>query len=205
MDTIVAQTMQALKRNHMGAHYVQTAADVVPLLETLLNEGDVVAMGGSVTLDQCNVLAHLRGGRYQLLDRYAPDLTREQVETLFRKAFFADAYLTSSNAITQDGALVNADGNANRVAAMAYGPTKVIVVAGVNKIVPDEAAALRRIESVAAPMNAKRLHCQTPCATTGTCAHCSGPGRICCTYVTHRQQRKDGRIQVILVNETLGY
>lgn len=204
MEERVKRTIAALQKHQMGAQYVETAADVVRVLEGMLHEGDVVTVGGSVTLGQCGVLEHLRSGRYSFLDRYEDGA---DVDEIFRDAFYADAYITSTNAVTEDGLLVNMDGNANRVAAMAFGPARVVVVAGINKIVPDEPAAQKRIHAVAAPKNAARLHCDTPCAKTGKCENCrrDNPGSICCTYVAQGMQRKPGRIQVILVGESLGY
>ena len=121
------------------------------------------------------------------------------------RPFFADCYLTSCNAVTEQGELYNVDGNANRVAAMTYGPKSVICVVGYNKIVPNLEAAVARVEQVAAPANAVRLHRKTPCTVTGRCEDCHSPDRICCTTVIHRQQRVPGRIKVILVGEELGY
>ena len=111
----------------------------------------------------------------------------------------------SSNAVTEEGELYNVDGNSNRVAALAYGPDSVIVVAGCNKIVPDIAAAVERVKKIAAPVNATRLHCSTPCAKTGECMNCHSDGRICCNYLVSAQQRHQDRIKVILVGEELGY
>ena len=209
LDELLLQRMErtaaALEKNRMEAHLVATKEEVVPLIRSLLAPGDVVSVGGSVTLDECGVLGLLRCGDYQFLDRYAPGLTADEIGEIYRKSFFADAYLCSSNAVTENGELYNVDGNANRVAAMTFGPKKVILVVGVNKIVPDLAAAERRVQEIAAPANAKRLSCKTPCAATGKCADCAGDGRICCTAVIHRQQRVPGRIKVILVGEPLGY
>lgn len=122
-----------------------------------------------------------------------------------REAFFADTYLTSTNALTEEGELYNVDGNGNRVAAMLFGPKQVIVVAGYNKIVADMEAACRRIEKIAAPANVVRLGLSAPCAQTGECMHCHSEGRICCDYVRMGMQRTPGRIKVIIVGEPLGY
>ena len=199
------RTAKALEKNRMDAYIVSSREEVVPLIRSLLHPQDTVAVGGSVTLDECGVLELLRCGDYQFLDRYAPGLSGEEIGEIYRKSFFADAYLCSSNAVTENGELYNVDGNANRVAAMTFGPKQVILVVGVNKIVPDLAAAERRVQEIAAPANCKRLSCKTPCGVTGKCADCSGDGRICCTAVIHRQQRVPGRIKVILVGEELGY
>lgn len=199
------RTAKALEKNRMEAYLVGSKEEVLPLIRSLLHPQDVVAVGGSATLDECGVLELLRCGDYQFLDRYAPGLSADEIGEIYRKSFFADAYLCSSNAVTENGELYNVDGNANRVAAMTFGPKQVILVVGVNKIVPDLAAAERRVQEIAAPANCKRLSCKTPCAATGKCADCAGDGRICCTAVIHRQQRVPGRIKVILVGEELGF
>lgn len=159
-------------------------------------------------------MALLRSGRYQFLDRYAPGLTREEIEEIYRRSFFADAYLCSSNAVTMNGELYNVDGNSNRVAAICYGPRSVIMVVGCNKIVRDIPAAVIRVKRRSAPANVARLRCDTPCAKTGACAGiqregmtdgCGVDGRICCNYLVSARQRVPGRIKVILVGEELGY
>lgn len=201
----VARTIQALKKNHMEAYYLPTKQDVVPALAKLLHPGDTVAVGGSQTLAQCDVLKLLRSGEYEFLDRYQEGLSAEELGEVFRDAFYADAFVTSTNAVTENGELYNKDGTGNRVSAMIFGPKSVIVVAGINKIVPDLHAAARRVKTVAAPLNAKRLSCKTPCAVTGECADCSSDARICCSTVILHQQRIAGRIKVLLVGEELGY
>ncbi len=202
---VIENTMVALEKNKMKAYFVETKEEVVGLLQSLLKEGDVLASGGSMTLAECGVIKLLQSGKYKYLDRSTPNLTDEEITKVFRDSFFADAYITSSNAITQDGALVNVDGNANRVAAISFGPSKVYVVAGINKIVSDENAAFERVRNIAAVKNVNRLGAKTPCSVTGKCENCASPSRICCTYVVHRQQRHINRINVILVNENLGY
>lgn len=199
------RTAAALRKNNMEAYCLQSAAEVVPFVKTLLHSGDVVAAGGSMTLTETGVMDLLACGEYQYLNRMAPGLSAEDIGKIYRDCFSADCYFSSSNAITEDGALYNVDGNANRVAAMTFGPKKVIVVAGYNKIVRDITEAEHRVKEIAAPANAKRLSCKTPCAETGQCLNCHSPARICCTTVIHRQQRIAGRIHVILVAENLGY
>ncbi len=202
---LIENTIKALEKNKMNAFYVQKKEDVCALIQTILTEDDVVASGGSVTLNECGVLDLLRSGKYKYLDRAAPNLSAEEIGKIMRDAFFADVYLTSTNALTQDGALVNIDGNANRVAAITFGPKKVIVVVGANKITTDEQSAFERIRNIAAPKNAKRLDLKTPCSVTGKCENCASAQRICCAYTVHRQQRHVGRINVIIVNEDLGF
>ena len=209
LDTVVAN----LRKNHLNPQVVATKADVMPLVERLLNEGDTVAVGGSVTLDETGVIDLLRSGNYRFLDRYAEGLTREQTEEIFRRSFFADAYLCSSNAITEQGELYNVDGTGNRIAAIAYGPKKVIVVAEVNKIVKDLEEAARRVKLCAAPLNTQRLGIETYCNKVGHCMKvdggmtdgCPSDRRICCSYLITGYQRQTDRIHVILVEEECGY
>ena len=150
------------------------------------------------------------------MDHIATGLTRAQALDVMRQSFLADVFICSANAITQQGELYNVDGNGNRVSAMIFGPKSVIVVAGVNKIVPDLSAAVQRVKAIAAPQNAKRLGCQTPCAKTGQClalqqgktglcSGCSAPQRICSSYTVLGWQQQKGRIKVILCGEELGY
>ena len=198
----IERTMEALRKNRMEAYYVKTKEEVVPLIEQLCQPGENVAAGGSVTLAECGVMAHLASGRYNFWDRYAPGVDSGE---MMHKAFNADSYFSSSNAITENGELYNIDGNGNRVAAMIYGPKQVIVVAGYNKIVTDMAEAEARLEKIASPANVMRLDLPAPCKTTGQCMHCRSEGRICCQFVKMGFQRNAGRIKVILVGEELGY
>ncbi len=192
----------ALEKNNVDAFIVQTTSEVVPLVRSLLPKGGVVSSGGSVTLSQCGVIELLKSGEYDYLDRTAPDA---DVHTLLRRVFSADAYLASANALTEQGEIYFMDGTANRVSAIAFGPASVILVVGRNKIVEDLEQARLRNERVSAPANCRRLSCKTPCATSGTCANCASPERICCSEMVLYQQRVRGRIKVVLVNEPLGY
>ncbi len=191
-----------LTKNGMETFVVDSAKDVVPLVESLVKDGATVSFGGSVSLDETGVLDHLRSGRYTCLDRDAPGVDRDEV---LRQTFFADAYFTSANAITQNGEIYQVDGNGNRVAAMAFGPKQVIVVAGRNKIVADIPAAKLRVAQVAAPPNGRRLNLDTPCAITGVCSDCRSKQRMCSIETITKRQRDPNRLKVILVNEELGY
>lgn len=214
--TKVEKTVEALCKNNMQAYFVPTKADALQKVKELLNEGDVVTHGGSVTLAECGITELLKSGSYNYLDRSVPGLTREQIEEIYRKAFFSDVYLTSANAITENGMLFNTDGNSNRVAAIMYGPKSVVVVAGYNKIVKDLDEAFLRLRTVASPKNTQRLNCATYCAKTGKCVSmndpdakigdgCGSTQRICCNYVVSAFQRRKDRIKVIIVGEELGY
>lgn len=201
----IERTLENLKRNNMQAFYVEAKNQVADKLQELLQEGDTVSCGGSMTLFEAGIIDQLRSGRYNFLDRYKPDLTPAQIGDVFIGAFSADAYVCSSNAITENGELYNVDGNSNRVAAMLFGPKSVIIVAGHNKIVKNIEEAAERVRSIAAPANAVRLNCKTPCVQTGYCGNCKSEDRICCNYVVMGQQREKGRIKVVIVGEELGY
>ena len=212
----IETTMQNLRLNKMEPYFVQTSAEACEKVRELLEKGCTVSCGGSVTLKQTGVYDLISSPDYAFLDRSAPGLTREQVEEIYRKTFFADAFVTSTNALTENGELYNVDGNSNRVAAILYGPKSVIVVCGVNKIVKNIDEAINRVKTKAAPPNTVRLNIDTYCAKTGQCVSlgkenpemcegCHGDGRICCNYVVCAQQRHVNRIKVIIVNEELGY
>ena len=212
----IETTMQNLRLNKMEPYFVQTSAEACEKVSELLENGCTVSCGGSVTLKQTGVYDLISSADYDFLDRSAPGLTREQVEEIYRKTFFADAFVTSTNALTENGELYNVDGNSNRVAAILYGPKSVIVVCGVNKIVKNIDEAINRVKTKAAPPNTVRLNIDTYCAKTGQCVSlnkenpemcegCHSDGRICCNYVVCAQQRHVNRIKVIIVNEELGY
>lgn len=198
----INRTIENLQGNKMDAYFVKTAAEVVPLIATLCAEGETVTTGGSMTLKDLGVLTHLASGRYNYLDRFAKGA---DVAAIFRQAFSCDTYVMSSNAITEMGELYNVDGIGNRVAALAFGPKSVIVVAGYNKLVPDLDAARNRVREVAAPANALRLDCKVPCKVIGSCRDCRSDDRLCCDYLITAMQRDKGRIKVIIVGEQLGY
>lgn len=214
--TRVEKTMEALRKNNMPAYFVATKAEAAEKVRELLNNGETVTHGGSMTLAECGITELLKSGDYNYLDRSAPGLSREQVQEIYRKAFFCDTYLTSANAITENGMLFNTDGNSNRVAAIVFGPKSVIVVAGYNKIVKDLDEAFLRLRTIASPKNTQRLNCATYCAKTGKCVSlndpdakmgdgCKSEQRICCSYVVSAYQRVKDRIKVIIVGEELGY
>lgn len=211
MELRIRRTMDALEKNNMNAYYAPASDDAVRIVETLLQEGDTISCGGSVTLDASGVKALMRSGRYRFLDREAVQTDAERQE-IYRKTFSADAFLTSSNAITERGELYNIDGGGNRVAAMLFGPKKVIVVAGYNKIVRDLDAAQAYVKGITTPANALRLHIDTPCthaACPGTdgnmCSGCRSENRICSLYTVMARQRVKGRVHVILIGEEIGY
>lgn len=196
--------IKAFEKRSIEAHYCSTSAGAKEMVLSLMKEGSTVSWGGSMTLHDMSLFEALEKGDYKLLDRSKAKDPGE-ADMIYHQALSADYYLMSSNAITLDGKLVNIDGNGNRLAALIYGPTHVIVVAGMNKVVLDEEAALKRVRNEASPINTVRLNKNTPCAHTGTCADCLSDDCICCQTVITRKSRVPGRIKVILVGESLGY
>lgn len=205
MDEWLERTMKALARNKMKPYFVQSHEELHSLIRELIKNDRLITAGGSMSLKESGVTDMLMNEYKGIYIDRSEGKDREEVEEIMRKAFVSDTFLCSSNAITEDGALYNVDGNGNRVSAMIYGPKQVIVVAGTNKIVKDIDEAIKRVETIAAPKNTVRLDCGTPCTKTGECVHCHSEKRICCSYVTLRQQRIADRIKVIFVDESLGY
>lgn len=158
-----------------------------------------------MTLFEIKIIDFLRSGRYNFLDRYKENLTQTDLKEIYRKSFSANTYFASANAITEEGEIFNVDGNGNRVAAILYGPDKVILIVGVNKIVKNIDEAIKRNKDISGPANAKRLNLQTPCAKVGYCMDCESKDRICCEYTVIKRQRNENRIHVIFVNDNLGF
>lgn len=200
----INRTIEALRKNNMEGFLVNTREELIDKIDELVKEGSKISCGGSMTLFEYGIIDHLRSERYDFLDRYKVGLSKEEIKNIFRESFFCDAYFTSSNAITEDGELYNVDGNGNRVAAMLYGPDKVIVIAGVNKIVKDINEAISRVKNCVAPANAMRLNKKTPCVKLGKCIDCKSEDRICREYTVIKRPVPN-RIYVIFINEDLGY
>lgn len=198
-----AKVAEALRRRRFDAYYCATAEEAAAKVLELIPEGAEVSWGGSMTVEALGIQDALRRRGQPLLDRDAvPAAEREEI---MRRSQSCDVFLMGSNAITEDGQLFNIDGLGNRVAALCYGPKSVIVVAGMNKVVPDLAAAYSRVRHCAAPINAQRFGVKTPCSVTGQCADCLSPETICNAMVATRGCRPAGRVKVILVGEDLGF
>lgn len=205
MDKKVERTIENFKKHNMDAYFVKDKNGLINKISEILEEGNTVSVGGSMTLFETGVIDLLRSGKYNFLDRYEEGLTPKDIKKLFRESFSADAYLVSSNAITEEGELYNVDGNGNRVAAMLYGPDKVIVVVSYNKIVKNIDEAIRRNREISAPANCKRLSRKTPCTEVGYCMDCKSPDRICNDYVVIKRQGVKGRIHILILEENFGY
>lgn len=195
--------IKALESRNMEAYYAQTKEEALQKALELMPEGCSVTWGGSMSIKQIGLTEALHQGNYEVYDRDLCE-TAEEKKALTLKAFDCDYYLASVNALSEDGIMVNIDGNANRVAAIAYGPRNVLMIVGMNKVVRTEADAMSRAKYIAAPINAQRFG-QAPCTTTGDCVLCKSPACICCQTMITRFSREKGRIKVILVNEDLGY
>lgn len=197
--------IKTLQKNNINGYMVESKEELISQIEAIVEKDSVVSVGGSMTLFELGIIDYLRKGRYEFLDRYKDGLSPADIEDIYRKSFFADAYFTSTNAITEEGELYNVDGTGNRVAAMLYGPKKVIFIVGTNKIVKDMDEAVKRVREIAAPLNTKRLNRKTPCTKVGHCMDCSSPERICNEYIVIKRQRDKSRMHVIFINENTGY
>lgn len=195
--------IKALNKRGMDGHYCPDSKAAVELVLSMIPEGATVTWGGSESIKECGLMSALQSAPVELWDR--AEVAPEDMKAFYRKAFCADYYLMSANAITLDGQLVNIDGTGNRVAALAYGPEHIIVIAGMNKVASDLDAAIGRAHNIAAPPNAMRLNLKTPCAVDGVCHNCLSPSKICNILEVTHYNRFPGRIQVILVGENLGF
>ena len=203
------RVIRNLNKNCMNGFFFASAQEAVPEILKQIPDGAVVGLGDSLTLQQTGIITALEKGNYQLLNPWAEKDAEQRFE-MQRRIFTADVFVVGTNAITLEGELVNMDGRGNRVAAMIFGPKKVLVVAGTNKIVSDREEGLRRIKEIAGPANAQRHRwfpkdMQPPCTTTGFCSECKPPATICCALTVIRGQRTDkDRINVFLIGEELG-
>ena len=218
MNEQILKTIEALKKNNMNALYIERQEDIVPFLEKeVLFEGATITAGGSVSLNESGVWALLNSGKYNFLDRNREGITAEEKQYVFKTAIGGDFYFCSSNAVTEKGELINVDGFSNRISSIAFGPQKVVMIVGINKIVENATEGLLRVKKIAAPKNCVRLGINNPCAKLGHCVSllksdnpdftdgCSAERRICANYlISGRQQVKD-RITVIICGDELGY
>ncbi len=200
-----SKLLSSLKRRNIEAFYCPTAKEAVEKVSSLINDGDTVTWGGSATIRNIGLPDFLKSrGTLNILDRDSVP-TPEEKQQIYLQAFSADVYLTSANAISEDGVIINIDGNGNRVAAITWGPKKVIFIIGINKIAPTIESALKRARNIAAPVNAERFDIKTPCKIDGKCHNCNSPESICSYVHFLRNSRNKGRHIVILVGEKLGY
>ena len=200
-DKLAEKIIAGLASRNMTGYYVQTKEEALKKALELIPEGSKVTKGGSMSVLEIGLDKALKEGNYNYCDRDAT--TDKRAAELF--AYSADVFLGSTNAITEDGVLINIDGNSNRVSAYAFGPKKLVLIVGMNKVAGDVDAAMKRARNEAATINAQRFGLQTPCSKTGACMDCKSPDTICCQFLITRFSRHKDRIHVILVNDSLGF
>ena len=199
-DTIIRK----LAKRNIDGFFCETCADAVHKALELMPQGSVLSWGGSMSVKECGLMDAIETRNYTLIDRSKAATPQEKRE-IFAKAVMADYYLMSTNAITVEGELINVDGFGNRVACLCAGPSNVIVIAGMNKVVKSVQDGIDRVHTTAAPPNTTRLQLDTPCAKTGVCHDCFSPDSICSQTVITRRSGIPGRIKILLVNENLGF
>ena len=204
-EQLAGRIIKHLQRRNFNAHYCATTAEAIALVKSLMPEGSSVTWGGSQTIREMGLTSELiNSGSYKVIDRDKA-VTNEEKRQCYLDAMDVDFFLTSANAITHDGVIVNIDGRGNRVAAITWGPHNVIHVIGMNKVAPTIDAALARARNVAAPINTARLGCDTPCRLDGVCHNCNSPQCICNYIHFTRNSFPAHRHTVILLGENWGY
>jgi hypothetical protein len=205
-ETRAEKLVQNLEKRGFKAQYAATAAEAKDAVLALIPEGSSVIFTGSQTLEQIGVKPHFRGNdKYELIDPYEPGIDKAEGLARRRKGMTADVMISSTNALTEDGILVNLDGMGNRVAGMIFGPGKVVLAISMNKVAQDVHQAWKRIRSIAAPMNSKRLELPNPCTKTGFCEDCATPSRICNYFTVIERSFFPDRIHIVLIGEDRGY
>lgn len=200
-NELLAQTViKGLESRNMSGYYAATKEEALKKALELIPQGSSVAMGGCASATEIGLVDALQTEEYHYIDRSKMD-----PRAGLMAAYDADVFLSSANAMTSDGILVNIDGNSNRVSCIAQGPRKVVFIVGMNKVCDDLDGAMKRARNVAAPTNAQRFNVDTPCKKTGKCFDCKSPDTICCQFLITRFSRHQGRIHVILVGESLGF
>lgn len=200
-EKLAQKVIKGLESRNMTGYYASSAEEAKKIALELIPEGASVTMGGGMSVHEIGLVEALKNGNYNFIDRDAAQDKRAAMLA----AYDADFFLSSCNAITEDGIMINIDGNSNRVSAICQGPKKVLFIVGMNKVCSDVDGAMKRARNVAAPINAQRFGLNTPCAKTGACFDCKSPDTICCQFLMTRFSRHEGRIHVILVNDSLGF
>ena len=200
-ELLAQKVIKSLASRNMTGYYAADKEAALRQALALIPEGSAVTMGGAMSAHEIGLVAALKAGNYNFIDR--DEYADKRAAML--AAYDADVFLASANAITEDGVMVNVDGNSNRVSAIAQGPKKVVFIVGMNKVCSDVDGAMKRARNVAAPINAQRFGLSTPCSKTGACMNCKSPDTICCQILITRFSRHQNRIHVILVNDSLGF
>ena len=217
MNEQISKVMKSLENNNINAAYAETKEEVCKIVKNMLFEGAVITAAGSMSLKESGVWDIISSPEYDFRDRSRQGISEEERTEAYKAAIGCDFFFCSSNAVTENGELINVDGNANRISSIAFGPKKVVMVVGVNKLVKDIDEGLLRIKKIAAPKNAVRLNTGTPCQKLGHCIAleksecpamtdgCKSPRRMCIEYLISGFHKEKGRLNVILCGETLGY
>ncbi len=200
-DLLAEKVIKGLESRNMTGYYAANKEEALKKALELIPEGSSIAMGGAMSAHEIGLVDAVKSGNYRFIDRDAATDKR----AVMLESYDADFFLASANAMTDDGVLVNIDGNSNRVSMIAQGPKKVIFIVGMNKVCADIDSAMKRARNVAAPINAQRFGLSTPCSKLGTCMNCKSPDTICCQFLITRFSRHKDRIHVILVNDNLGF
>ncbi|MBP3871157.1 MAG: lactate utilization protein [Faecalicoccus sp.] len=200
-ELLAQKVIKGLGSRNMTGYYAADKQEALKIALSLIPEGSTATMGGGMSVIEIGLVNALKDGNYNYIDREEAEDRRAAMLA----AYDADVYLASCNAITEDGELVNIDGNANRVSCIAYGPKKVVFIVGMNKVCNDLDSAIKRARNVAAPINKQRFGGNTPCVKTGSCFNCKNPDTICCQFLITRYSKHQDRIHVILVNDFLGF
>ena len=200
-ELLAKKTIAGLQSRNMTGYYAKDKEEALKIALELIPKGCSVTMGGCTSSDEIGLTDAIRNGDYNFIDRSK----YEDKRAAMLDGYNADVFISSVNAMSDDGVLINIDGNANRVSAIAQGPKKVVFIVGMNKVCPDTDTAMKRARNVAAPINAQRFGLSTPCSTTGKCFDCKSPDTICCQFLITRFSRHKDRIHVILVNDDLGF
>lgn len=203
-ETAAETLIKNLDKRGMEAYYVDNKDDALKMALRFVTPGSSVSWGGSMSINEIGLIPALKAWDCTVLDRTVPK-TEEEKKDFFGKVAVCDYYFMSTNAITMDGELVNIDGTGNRVASLIFGPSNVVIIAGMNKVADNLESAVDRARNTAAPMNTIRLDRKTPCTQVGRCMDCMSPDCICNQFVVTRRSAPAGRIKIILVGEELGY
>ena len=197
---LAEHVIKGLQSRNMSGYYAKNKEEALKTALELIPKGSSISMGGCMSAMEIGLVSALKEGEYNFIDR-----SQMEPRAALLAAYDADVFLSSVNAMTDDGMLVNIDGNSNRVSCIAQGPKKVVFIVGIQKICPDLDSAMKRARNVAAPTNTQRFDIKTPCKVTGKCSDCKSPDTICCQILITRYSRHEDRIHVILVNEELGF
>lgn len=201
---LATKVIKGLQSRNMSGSFAESKEEALKQALELIEEGSSIGWGGSFSIQEIGLKDAVLTGNYTVYNRdiCTDPVSKRETEL---KIFGADYFLCSTNAITEDGILINIDGNSNRVAAIAYGPLHVIMIVGMNKVTKNEEDGMARARNIAAPINTQRFPLTLPCRETGSCINCKSKDTICCQFLTTRFSRHTGRIHVILVNEDLGF